>query len=307
MSETTEAAAVEAGTADDDLRDSAAIEPADTQDDGAEPAEQPEAEPEEIEEIELSFGAEKLKVAKTAIPQDVLEKLEGFTKNVQGDYTRKTQEVAEQRRAAEAQMELANKLGSLKGEALNAFTSGQRVAAEIQQLEAVNLHELWQSQNPADRDYARQVSDTLAIKRNEFQRYANAVAQHEAAYDGEQQRFIATQLEAGRAKMQQLVKGFDAKGEADLIQYAVSNGIPEHDAKRWPLNPTTAALAWKAMQFDRLQASTKAATAAKPTQAPPAPVKAVAGKPSAPAKSPDQMTDEEYFRWEMAKHAKARR
>jgi hypothetical protein len=303
MSETTEAAAPEAGTAEDDLRDTPVAEPVDTQDDGDEPAAPTEAEPEEIEEIELSFGAEKLKVAKSALPADVLEKLDSFTKNVQGDYTRKTQEVAEQRKAAEAQMELANKLGSLKGEALTAFSAGQRIAQEIQQLEAVRLDELWQS----DPDQARRISDALVSRRSEFQRQVNTVAQHEAAYDAEQQQFVAKQLDAGRARMSALVKGFDAAAEADLIQYAVKGGISEKDAKNWPLNPTTAAMVWKAMQFDRLQASTKAAVAAKPAQTPLAPVRAVAGKPSAPTKTPDQMSDEEYYRYEMAKHAKARR
>lgn len=303
MSETTEAAAPVAGTAEDDLpTNQPTTEPVDTQDDdGDDETEAAEAEP-EIEEIELSFGAEKLKVAKGAIPPEVLEKLEGFTKGVNGDYTRKTQEVAEQRKAAESQMELANKLGSLKGDALTAFSAGQRLANEIQQLEAVRIDDLWQS-NP---DQARQISDALVSKRSEFQRQVNTVASHEAAYDAEQQRFVATQLEAGRAKMGQLVKGFDAKGEADLIQYAVSNGVPEKDAKNWPLNPTTAALAYKAMQFDRLQAKTKAATAAPPPVAPAAPVRAVSGKSSATPKNPETMGMDEYVRWRNSQSARRR-
>jgi len=302
MSETVGAAA-EAGTANDDLRDDVAIEPVDTQDASENGDDEQPAETEEIEEIELSFGAEKFKVAKGAIPADVLEKLEGYTKSIQGDYTRKTQEVAEQRKSAEAQMEFATKLGSLKGDALKAFSDGQRLASEIERLEQVDIGALWQS----DPDQARRISDAISSKRGDFQRQVNAVTQHENAMDAEQQRYVATQLEAGRAKMSQLVKGFDAKGEADLIQYAVKHGIPEQDVKRWALNPITSAFAWKAMKYDALQASTKAASAAKPTQAPTAPVRAVAGKPSASAKTPDQMSDDEYYRWEMAKLAKGRR
>jgi len=295
--------AQEAGTANDAPRDELAPEPLDTQYDGDDGAEEQPPEPEEIEEIELSFGAEKFKVARNAIPADVLEKLEGFTKSVQGDYTRKTQAVAEQQRSAEAQMEFAQKLGTLKGEALAAFSGGQRIASEIQQLEAIRLDELWQS-NP---DQARRVSDAISSKRGEFQRLVNTVSQHESAMDAEQERYVATQLEAGQAKMQQLVKGFDATGAAAMVQYAEKSGIPANEAAKWALNPIVAQFAWKAMKYDALQASTKAATAAKPTQAPAAPVRSVAGKPSASARGPDQMSDADYYRWEQEQHVKRRR
>jgi hypothetical protein len=304
MSETIEAAA-EAGTADEALRDEAPVEAIDTQDDGAGVAaeEQTETEPEEIEEIELSFGAKTLKVAKGAIPESVLSELEDFTKNVQGDYTRKTQEVADQRKEVETKRELFEKLTSLKGEALAAFSAGQSIAAEIARLEQIDLNAVWQS-NP---DQARQISDRLNMARGEFQKHVNAVSAHEAAMAAEEQRATAKLEEAGRAEMARIVKGFDAKAETELVEYAVKNGIPESDAKRWPLNPKTAQMAWKAMQFDKLQAQTKAATAAKPPPAPAAPVKAVVGKATASPRNPDQMTDDEYYRWEMAQHVKNRR
>ncbi len=294
MSETMDAAAPEAGTADDDLRDNAAT-PVDTQDDGAEnPAEeQPEAATEEPEEVELSFGAKTLKVAKGAIPDEVLGELKDFAQNIQGDYTRKTQEVAEQRKEVEAKRELFEKLSTLKGEALNAFTAGQRIASEIQQLEQIDLNALWQS----DPDQARRLGDALSIKRAEFQKHVNAVSAHEAAMEAEQQRAIAKLEEAGRAEMRRAVKGFDENAERELIAYAVQNGIDEQDAKRWPLNPKTAQMAWKAMQFDKLQAQTKAATAVKPPPAPAAPVKAVSGKSASTArKSYEEMTPEEFAR-----------
>ena len=304
MSETMEAAAPEAGTAEDELRAMEAESLTDTQDDGADGAEeQPEAEPEEIEEIELSFGAKTLKVPKGAIPDDVRAELEDFTKNVQGDYTRKTQEVADQRKAVEAERELFQKLTTLKGEALKAFTAGQSLASEIQQLEQIDLNAVWQS----DPDQARRIGDALSVKRSEFQRHVNAVSQHEAAMAAEEQQAIAKLEEAGRAEMARVVKGFDAKGEQELIAYAVKNGIPESDAKRWPLNHKTAAMAWKAMQFDKLKANATAATAAKPPTAPSAPVRSVAGKATGnAARSPEQMNDDEYYRWEQQQAIKRR-
>lgn len=304
MSETIEAAAEEAGTADEALRDNAPVEAVDTQEDGAEGAEEQQAEPEEIEEIELSFGAKTLKVPKGAIPDDVRAELEDFTKNIQGDYTRKTQEIAEQRKAAETERELFSKLATLKGEALQAFSAGQSKAAEIAQLEQVDLNALWQS-NP---DQARQISDRLNMARAEFQKHVNAVSAHEAAMAAEEQRATAKLEEAGRAEMARVVKGFDAKAEQELVEYAVKNGIPESDAKRWPLNPKTAAMAWKAMQFDKLKSSATAATAAKPKPAPAAPVTAVSGKSNATVrKSLDDMTAEEFARFRNSKQFGQRR
>lgn len=303
MSETTEAAA-EAGTADDDLRNDAPVAAVETQDDSAEGAENTDeqtAAP-EIEEIELAFGAKTLKVAKGAIPDDVLAGLEDFTKNVQGDYTRKTQEVAEQRKAVEAERELFQKLTTLKGDALKAFNAGQSRAAEIQQLEQVDLDALWQS----DPDQARRISDRLNMSRAEFQKHVNTVAQHEAAMEAEQQRAIATLEEAGRAEVRKAIKGFDDTAEKALVEYAVKSGIPEPEAKRWHLNPKVATMAWKAMQFDELQAKSKAATAPKPAPAPAAPVKAVAGKSAASALDWDRMSPDEFARRRNEQEAKRR-
>lgn len=298
MSETIEAAAEEAGTADEALRDDAPTEAVDTQEDGAESTEEQQAEEQEPEEVELALGAERLKVPKGAIPDEVLEKVQTFAKNIQGDYTRKTQEIAEQRKAAETERELFSKLATLKGEALQAFSAGQSKAAEIAQLEQVDLSALWQS-NP---DQARQISDRLNMARSEFQKHVNAVSAHEAAMAAEEQRATAKLEEAGRAEMARVVKGFDAKAEQELVEYAVKNGIPESDAKRWPLNPKTAAMAWKAMQFDKLKSNATAATAAKPKPAPAAPVTAVSGKSNATVrKSLDDMTAEEFARFRNSK------
>ena len=311
MSETTEAAAPEAGTAEDVLAPERPEYQPPAEDAGEAPegeteaVEQEQPEAEEIEEIELSFGAKTLKVAKNAIPEAVLAEIQDFTKNVQGDYTRKTQEAAELRKAAEAKAELAEKLVTLKGDALKEYARGQVLADEIQRLERMDLGQVWQS-NP---DQARQLSDSLSAKRAEFARVVDAVSRHEAAMTAEQERFLATQLEAGRAEMQRAVKGFDDKAEAALVEYAVKNyGIPEQEARKWPLNPKTAQMAWKAMQFDKLQAQTRAASAPKAQNPPAAPVKAVAKQGTAQAApDPSRMSDEEYYRWEMQQAAKRAR
>jgi hypothetical protein len=292
MSETTEAAAPEAGTAEDDLRNDAPVEAVDTQDDGADGAAEQTDETPEIEEIELALGAEKLRLQKGAIPDEVLDKVQNFAKNIQGDYTRKTQEVAKQREVVEGERELYQKLNSLKGEALDDVMAGRALAREIAQIEAIDLRVLRES-NP---DQARWISDDLAFKRAEYARKVEKVDGHLSAMAAEEQRAIAKLEEAGRAEMRAAIKGFDDTAEKALVEYAVKNGIPESDAKRWPLNPKTAAMAWKAMQFDALQAKTKAATATKSPAPPVAPVKAVSGARAATAPDWDKMSPDEFAR-----------
>jgi hypothetical protein len=300
MSETIEAAAPEAGTADEDLREVAATLPSDTPDDGDEAAEAA-AEPEETEEVELSFGARKMAVPKGAIPDDVLTMLRETSDGMQKDYTEKTQGIAEQREQLKGERELVQKLATLKGEALQAYATGQALASEIQQLEAIDLRALRQS-NP---DQARWISDEIAMKRGEFNRQVNAVAQHETAMAQHEQQAIAKLVDAGRAEVQKAIKGFDDKAEAELVDHAIKSGVPADQARLWALNPKVAVMAWESMQYRKLQAGTKAATAAKPPSAPSAPVKAVSGRSSAPAaKSPENMSMEEFVRMRNAQQAK---
>ena len=77
------------------------------------------------------------------------------------------------------------------------------------------------------------------------------------------------------------IPNFSPAVEAELIEYTVKNyGISEKDAKNWPVNPVASVMAWKAMQFDRMQA--KAAKAAKPSTAQRVPVTAIKQRTAAP-------------------------
>jgi hypothetical protein len=54
--------------------------------------------------------------------------------------------------------------------------------------------------------------------------------------------------------------------------------MSQEEAKTWPLNPNTAKMAYKAMMFDRMQASARPKPAPKPAQAKPfTPVKGKGG------------------------------
>lgn len=299
MSEAIEAIAPEAGNGDgnppsaEEQPKAPSPETSEQEASGEGAAGDPEA---AAEEIEFDFGGNKLRVPKGAIPEDVAEQLDKFTKGTWSDYTRRSQEVADARKALEAEQSAVRKLGEIRGDALAAYSDGLRLRAEIQQLQSVNLAALWQSEP----DRARQISDALAQKQAEFQNAVAKVGEHETRAAAEEQQHVARLAEEGRQKVAKLAKGFD---EAKVIAYATATyGIPEEQARQWPLNPAGAVMAWKAMQWDALQA--KAAPAARPPAPPAAPVASIKPRSAPVEKDPDKMSDAEWFAWRNRQLAK---
>jgi len=241
--------------------------------DNAEPADEEgeagdEEAPEEFDEINI--GGEKLRTPKGAIPEEILTKVSDFAKNLEGGFTKKFQEVAETRKEVEARETAVSKLLSLNDDLLTDFSRGKHLKSEIEQLSQINVNALWQS-NP---DQARQVSDTLAQKQAELSSIINQVTEKEAQLNQSQSQEVARRMEVGRQVVEREIKDFAAK-EPEIIDYVVKNyGMSQEEAKTWPLNPNTAKMAYKAMMFDRMQASTKSKAAPK----------AAAAKPFTPAK-----------------------
>jgi hypothetical protein len=268
---------------------------------GSEPEEQ--AEPEAPEEVEFDFGGKKLRIPKGSVPEEVAAELDRFTKGTWQDYTRKSQAVAEQAKALEAEKSAVQRLGSLENEKLENYARGLLLRQEVERLSQVDIEGLWQS-NP---DQARMLSDRLNMKQRELHSVASQVAAAEAAI--EQERTKATEAETqqasrraeeGRKAVVAQIKGFD---EDALVAYAAKTyGVtPEIAKAQWPHNPAGAVVAWKAMQYDRMQAN--AAKAAKPTPTPASPIVPIKGKAATRA-DPNQMSDDEYYRWEMSQLAK---
>jgi hypothetical protein len=214
--------------------------------------EESEAE-EEPEKLEFDFGGNKLEVPKDAVAPEVAEALSKFSKDIWVDYTKKSQANAEAAKQLKARAEAMGKIESLGGEALDAFTKGKSIKAEIEQLLAVDMQSLWQS-NP---DQARQLSDRLSAKQAELNSIIRAVDQYESQLSEARQAELARQSEEGRQILDRKYKGFSTEIAPKLEAYAVTQGIPEDDAKMWAANPVVAEMAYKAMIYDQMQAAKK--------------------------------------------------
>jgi hypothetical protein len=230
------------------------------------------------EEIEFDFGGNKFKVPKGSIPDEIADQLDKFTKGTWSDYTRKSQEVAEVRKSVEARAQAVAKLENLNGEVLSTYSKGLQIKAEIEQLRAIDVNALWQS-NP---DQARRVSDLMAQKSAEFNATVNQVAQLENGLTQAQEAEAARRATEGEALLERRIKGFSSKIPEIIDYVADSYGIDKsHAAKVWRQDPATAEMAYKAMMFDRMQSAGKKPASVAPKTA--APVTAMKAKGASPA------------------------
>jgi len=216
---------------------------------------------EEPEVIEFDFGGNKLSVNKADVPTEVAETIDKFSKDIWADYTKKSQANAETAKTIKAREETLAKIETLGGDALEAFTRGKSIKAEIEQLSQVNMQALWQS-NP---DQARQLSDRLSAKQAELQSIIQAVDQYEHAITESRQQDVARRAEEGRQVLDRKYKGFSTEIAPKLEAYAVENGISQDEAATWASNPTVAEFAYKAMLYDQMQQARKPKATPKPS------------------------------------------
>jgi hypothetical protein len=259
-----------------------AIEAADTDVESEEEAEDQAEEEPEIEEFD--FGGDKLQLPKGSVPDELRDRIESFTKGTWADYTRKSQEVSEKTKVIEAREQAVEKLSNLNGEALHLYGKGVSIQDELAQLQRIDVTELWQS----DPDQARQVSDMISTKQAELNRIVAEVNRKDGEITQAQREEETRRREAGKADVARRIKGFS---EDTLVEYAIKSGIPEKDARDWSLNPVVTEMAWKAMQFDRMQ------EAPKPKPKNVQPMKPIGGSGGKAAKDISSMTP-----GEMARH-----
>lgn len=291
-----------------DTEEEAQAEEAEGVDDSGDEEEAEQAEGEdaedEPEEIEFTFGNEKVAFSKTATVADVAEKLQQFSSGTWADYTRKSQEVAEQMKAVEAERQSVHKLQSMNSEMLNDYANGLALAQEIERYQKAlapdeNGVELWQK-NP---DEARRISDAITRMQSQFQQSVQRVDANERAIQQQQHESYQKRLEEGRKAVLKAVPDFEQHAPA-VVEYAVKNyGVSKESAEQWAANPVAAIAMFKAKQWDELQAKAVKTTKKQPAPAKPmAPSQAKKGKGGAARKDPGSMTPDEYEAWYRNKH-----
>lgn len=245
------------------------------------------AEGEEVatEEFELDIGGSKHKFPKGTPIEAALDKVQQYQKGLEAELQRKSQDIAAKAKSIADNEKIAFRLQELGAQQAKDFARGQELADFVAKHETPEgsryLTELWRS-NP---DQARQLSDTLAAARSEVTAIEQRLAQYGSQRNEAERQIVETRAREGEAVVAKAIKGFGPQVEAEMVDYAVKNGVPPESAKQWRLNPYAALTTWKAMQFDKLQAQAKAQATPKPAPAPVTPI--TQSKPRTPSKAVD--------------------
>lgn len=222
---------------------------------------------EELEEIE-----EDGKKAK--IPAWLKPKL-----MMQADYTKKTQEVAEQRKAWESKVQtLAEREQSFRAD-VEEYASLVALDKSIQQYEAY----IGQLRQQGQSDAAQKHWMDLMEMRNAAGRLANGLQQKQQARQVEAEREHANRVKDRDAALARDIQGFTPALMSKIEQYAVTDGYTPEEAQSL-IDPRYVKTLNKARLWDEYQAKAKQAAAKAKQQEEPA----ITATPTVAARKPPE-------------------
>lgn len=210
-------------------------------------------EPQEVAEVvsdlaELDWEGEKYQVP--------VKLKDAFMKN--DDYTRKTQELAEQRRTLDHVRSTAEQrqLAASFHESIQAETKELNVIdAYLAQASKVD----WSGMSTDQMFRQRMELDGIKERRQDLQR---AIADKEGKFQSD----LKTRLADIRAKTRELasksITDFNDDTEKSMRAFAATEGLGESEMDAILLDPRSYKVVWKAMQFDKIQKSAGKATEA---------------------------------------------
>lgn len=245
--------------------------------DGGEESDQQTTQADDTEEFE--HDGQKYRIPKAVKPLLMM----------QADYTRKTQALAEERRAWEQQR-------AQQTEATQAHLKDMaRLVAldeQLEQFRKLNWDQIW-NQDPSQHTRLVQQFNLLKDTRD---RVAGELQQKEQKRQEEEQRARATRLSESQALIAREVPGWSPELAAKLTEYAVGKGLTMPLLERIVLDmPQAVKILHTAYVGEQLIAKQKAA--ARPPAQKPEPVPTVSSSRAPAAKDPERMSTEEWMRW----------
>lgn len=236
---------------------------------------QQQTEPEEIED--------ELEGVKLRGPKDVLERIKA-ERLMQADYTRKTQEVAEQRRHIEQERERFQQAAKTHQENLREVGALVAIQERLSQFQNVNWAQL-NAENP-------QQAQALHIEYTQLQargtQLASSLAQREQARQLEAQQSNAKRANDAEQIVMREVKDWGPEKLAKFNEAGAKAGMQPDGIRRMLVDyPQAARFLNKALMYDQLLAS----RLQKAPQQPPKPATRVAGGSATNTKPLSDITD----------------
>jgi hypothetical protein len=229
-----------------------AAEPEAEQPEGQADATEDEAEPETEWEIEFAGQTHKMP---PGTPEDVARKVQELGKNLHSDYTRKTQEIAETRKAIEAERATAQELLKLTHEHADLVADFRVVQRQIDQLSGEDLMALSESDPLA----AQQKMARLMQLQNAQQRIGAQLQQTVSEAQAKQTASAKEVLEKAQAELQKEIRDWGPDTAKAIRDFGKSMGFNDTELSQ-VTDPRVVKLLWKAQQFESLQKAKPAVT-----------------------------------------------
>ena len=248
----------------------------------------PEAEvvaPPDDDEEEIEFKGEKYKVPKTL--------KEAFL--MQEDYTRKTQEVAEERKAFEYQQQQHQEQVEFLQENWQDYSTLGQIESKLAQINQIDMNQMI-DQDPVE---ALKVNNMRTQLIEAHQQLTGKIQQSQQQFALNQQQATAKQIEQSVKVLATELKDWSPDTGKQVREYLKSQeklGITDEDIKaidQGKYGPLPIIWARKAQLYDQLQKQ----AVKKPESAPPPPPVTKVGSKATVTKSPAQMSDAEFARW----------
>lgn len=225
---------------------------------------------EEDEEIEI--GGKKV-----AMPKSIAAEIKAGTMR-QADYTQKTQTVAEERRAVEAERARVREEAQQQQQFIKEVAKVQALDDALEQYKAID----WMTLSAEDPVRVQQLQIQYQQLQQQRTEAAQAVTQKQTEHALAEERAFATQLQEADAYVQREIPGWTQERAKAVNDFALGQGVKldQSFARLLIQQPALIKLLDQAEKFHQLEQK----QAAKPkTPAPPPPVKRV-GAVSASAK-----------------------
>lgn len=243
------------------------------------PVDQTESDETEVidDSEEIDYEGEKYKVPKAL--------KEAFLR--QQDYTRKTQEVAEARKAFEHEQAQEKEYIQRQRQHIQDYAQIHALDMQLQQFKDVN----WQQVIDADPVEAMKLDRQYRSLQEMRGGIATRIHQVEAQEAFEKQRSFAKQIEEGQMTLKREIPNWSDTTKQAIADYAISTGFkPEEVAQI--IDPRHVKVLHKAYLYDQMMK--KAATTPK---AEVKPVSKVSSSRDGSTKDPDKMSPDEWLKW----------
>jgi hypothetical protein len=220
---------------------------------------------------------------KFALPKSAAEKLQA-ERMMQADYTRKTQELAEQRRTSEASIQ---KQRQEQQQYITEIAKVVSIDDQLAELSKIDLSQYVDS-DPVGVQRIMLQKQALEGQRNQA---VNALEQKRQQNALNEQQAFAKQVQEAEAYFSREISGWKPERSNQLKDYAVAKGIPAEAAARFALmHPAFAKILHESELYNQIAKKPVSAAAPAPQAKPAAKV----GGNATVKKDPTKMSDAEF-------------